>query len=120
MPDLVASIKMWGDGTPRREFTYVTDFANWIVTSSSFLNKLPYFLNTGIGIDYSVLDYYTKVLLTLKFDAKITPNILMPNGNSRKLLDSSIARGFGWNPVTGIDKGIIETIDWLLESRLVN
>jgi GDP-L-fucose synthase len=80
---------------------------------------LPYFLNTGIGVDYLVLDYYKKVLNALNFEAVINPNIKLPNGNSRKLLDSSIAQSFGWEPAIGIDEGIDETVQWYLNNKAV-
>ena len=60
----LSTIEMWGDGSPRREFTHVEDFAGWIFKSSAFLEQLPYVLNTGIGKDYSVMDFYKKVLKT--------------------------------------------------------
>jgi GDP-L-fucose synthase len=42
----------------------------------------------------------------------------MPNGNYRKLMDSSIARDLGWNPNVDIDEGINSTIKWYLANRL--
>lgn len=114
----LSTIDMWGDGSPRREFTYVEDFAGWIFKSSAFLEQLPYVLNTGIGKDYSVMDFYKKVLTALNLDISITPNIGMPNGNYRKLLDSSIARDLGWDPKVDIDEGISSTIKWYLANRL--
>jgi GDP-L-fucose synthase len=36
-----SSIEMWGDGKPRREFTYVDDFSNWISKSINNLSELP-------------------------------------------------------------------------------
>lgn len=114
------SIEMWGDGTPKREFTYVNDFADWIFDSSLFLEKLPFILNTGIGQDYSVMDYYKKVLTTLNLDLTVTSNLKMPNGNYRKLMDSTLARNFGWDPKIDIDEGIKSTIKWYLENRIAN
>lgn len=110
-------IEMWGDGSPQREFTYVEDFANWILSASYFLDKLPHILNIGVGVDYSVYDYYKKVLSILDLDIKIVPNMLMPNGNQRKLMDSSLAKSFGWNPTTGIELGIAKTVSWYLNDR---
>ena len=112
-------IEMWGDGTPKREFTYVDDFADWILSASYFLDKLPHVLNIGIGVDYSVHDYYKKVLSVLGLDLKIVSNIIMPNGNRRKLMDSSLAKSFGWNPTTGIELGIAKTVEWYLNHRSV-
>ena len=108
---------MWGDGTPQREFTYVEDFADWILSSSEFLDKLPYVLNLGVGVDYSVYDYYKKVLNELELDIEIISKVTMPNGNRRKLMDSSIAKSYGWNPTTGIEDGLAKTIKWYINNR---
>jgi GDP-L-fucose synthase len=105
-------IEMWGDGTPKREFTYIDDFADWIHRSSNTLEKLPYFLNIGYGEDYTVIEIYEKVLAALSLETIVTPNTKMPNGNSRKLMDSSVARSFGWDPKVNLDKGIRNTIEW--------
>jgi GDP-L-fucose synthase len=113
------TIEMWGNGEPRREFTYVDDFANWIALSSKLLNQLPIVLNTGIGIDYSVKEYYEKVLVALGLDVEITANPNKPSGNMRKLMDSSLAKEYGWLAPTDIDTGIAKTIDWYVKNRVV-
>lgn len=111
-------IDMWGDGLPKREFTFVTDFADWIFNASKILNKLPYVLNTGIGEDYSVIEYYNKVLNTIGYSCEVVANKSKANGNMRKLMDSSLAMKFGWNPKVGIDEGIKKTIDWYLINKV--
>ena len=113
-----SKIDMWGDGSPKREFTYVTDFADWIFNSSKILNKLPHVLNTGIGEDYSVIEYYNKVLNTIGYSCEIVANKSKANGNMRKLMDSSLAIKFGWNPKVNIDAGIKKTIDWYLLNKM--
>jgi GDP-L-fucose synthase len=111
-------IDMWGDGSPKREFTFVTDFADWIFKSSKILNKLPNVLNTGIGEDYSVIEYYNKVLNTIGYSCEVVANKSKANGNMRKLMDSSLAMKFGWSPKVGIDEGIKKTIDWYLINKV--
>lgn len=113
-----SKIDMWGDGSPKREFTYVTDFADWIFNSSKFLSKLPYVLNTGIGEDYSVIEYYNKVLKTIGYSCEVVANNSKATGNMRKLMDSSLAMKFGWNPKVSIDEGIKKTIDWYLSNKM--
>ena len=113
-----SKIDMWGDGSPKREFTYVTDFADWIFNSSKILNKLPHVLNTGIGEDYSVIEYYNKVLNTIGYSCEVVANKSKANGNMRKLMDSSLAIKFGWNPKVNIDEGIKKTIDWYLLNKM--
>jgi GDP-L-fucose synthase len=113
-----SKIDMWGDGLPKREFTFVTDFADWIFNSSKILNKLPHVLNTGIGEDYSVIEYYNKVLNTIGYSCEVVANKSKANGNMRKLMDSSLAMKFGWSPKVGIDEGIKRTIDWYLLNKV--
>jgi GDP-L-fucose synthase len=110
-------IEMWGDGSPKREFTYVSDLADWIVDSRNRLSELPLVLNTGAGEEYSVREYYDKVASVLKWDGIIKENIEMPNGNHRKLLDSTLAKNNGWSPKISFDIGLKKTIDWYLTNR---
>jgi GDP-L-fucose synthase len=64
------------------------------------------------------MDFYKKVLIALNLEVSITPNSDIPNGNYRKLMDSSIARDLGWDPKVDIDEGIDSTIKWYLANRL--
>jgi GDP-L-fucose synthase len=66
------------------------------------------------------MDYYKKVLTTLDLDIAVTSNLKMPNGSYRKLMDSTLARNFGWDPKINIDEGIKSTIKWYLENRIAN
>ena len=110
-------IVMWGDGKARREFTYVIDFAKWVGISISNLQNLPSIINVGCGEDFTVHEFYNIVMSKLGFEGELIADLSKPNGNLRKLMDSSIARSFGWNPSTTINKGIVETHRWLLENR---
>ena len=113
-----SKIDMWGDGSPKREFTYVTDFVDWIFNSSKILNRLPHVLNTGIGEDYSVIEYYNKVLNTIGYSCEVVADKSKANGNMRKLMDSSLAMKFGWSPKVSVDEGIKKTIDWYLLNKM--
>jgi GDP-L-fucose synthase len=110
---------MWGDGKPRREFTFVEDFSDWIATSINKLASLPQNLNLGIGTDHTVHEFYSMVLAAIDYQTEVIPNLDKPNGNMRKLMDSSKARAAGWNPKTSVEEGISETINWYL-SNMVN
>ena len=112
-----AQIVMWGDGKVRREFTYVIDFAKWVGGSISNLQNFPSLMNVGSGDDFTVQEFYELVMRELSFEGKLVADLSKPNGNLRKLMDSSIARSLGWNPSTTISEGIVETNRWLLENR---
>lgn len=110
------SITMWGDGKVKREFTYVIDFAEWIAVSISNLERFPSLINVGCGVDFTVQEFYEIAMKELEFDGKLEADLSKPNGNLRKLMDSSVARGLGWNPSTSINEGIANTHKWLMEN----
>ena len=82
----------------------------WIEKSSKFLNRLPLTLNVGVGVDYTVHEYYLKIINALNLNLRVVPNTEMPNGTIRKLMDSSLARSFGWKPKINLENGIDLTI----------
>lgn len=110
------SIIMWGDGKVKREFTYVIDFAEWIAVSISNLERFPSLINVGCGVDFTVQEFYEIAMKELEFDGKLDADLSKPNGNLRKLMDSSVARALGWNPSTSINEGISNTHKWLMEN----
>jgi GDP-L-fucose synthase len=110
------SIIMWGDGKVKREFTYVIDFAEWIAISISNLERFPSLINVGCGVDFTVQEFYEIAMKELEYDGNLEADLSKPNGNLRKLMDSSVARGLGWNPSTSINEGISNTHKWLMEN----
>lgn len=107
---------MWGDGKVKREFTYVIDFADWLANSLSNLDSFPSLLNVGYGIDFTVQEFYEIAMKALGYDGELEADLSKPNGNARKLMDSSIAKSLGWNPSTTIHEGIIRTHGWMMEN----
>lgn len=112
-----SEIHMWGDGEVKREFTYVSDLAGWIVESLPNLADYPSMLNVGCGADHTVREFYEIVMEVLGYTGTIVADPTKPNGNLRKLMDSSVARSLGWDPGTNLSKGILETHNWWVESK---
>jgi GDP-L-fucose synthase len=46
------------------------------------------------------------------YDGEILFNSKYPDGNPRKLLDSSKIKTFGWNPKTNLKEGLGLTYNW--------
>ena len=105
-------LKMWGDGSARREFTFVDDVAKFILDSLPKLDELPLLMNIGVGSDYSILEFYKTICQLMKFDGEIVPDLSKPEGMKSKLCDSSLARAYGWKPSTTIEQGLLQTIDY--------
>jgi GDP-L-fucose synthase len=111
-----SSVEIWGDGKARREFTYVEDLANFIVMHIEHLNEWPIYMNIGLGIDYSVTDFYQAVAELLNYDVKFVYNTSKPVGMMQKLMNSDIAKKYGWKPSTELNEGLKLTLNWFIEN----
>ena len=98
------TIKIWGDGTPKRELMYVDDLAD---ACEFFLKKKTKhsLINVGSGEEKTILAYYKFALKKLNADLKIKFEIKKPNGTPRKKLDLSLAKKYGWKPKYNLSKG---------------
>ena len=105
-------LEVWGNGKTKREVLYVDDLADACVY---FMNKKTKKENSVINIgsekDYSI-EYYAKIILKIFcLKVKIIYDKKKPIGTHRKLLDSSIAKQYGWISKTKLIDGLTKTID---------
>ena len=56
-----AQVEIWGDGTARREFMFAGDLAEVVLKAGANMSTLPDLMNTGLGHDHSINDYYQAV-----------------------------------------------------------
>ncbi|WP_206535691.1 NAD-dependent epimerase/dehydratase family protein [Microbacterium sp. 4R-513] len=110
------SIDVWGDGTARREFTYVGDLADWVVEHLDSIGDWPTLMNVGQGDDHSVLDYYRAALETVGYECELVTDPSKPAGMHQKLMDSSLAADFGWKPSTSLVEGMRRSYEAYLAS----
>jgi GDP-L-fucose synthase len=99
-------IDVWGDGTARREFTFVEDVSDWVATAAGDLSAWPPMMNIGLGTDHSILDYYRYALNVVGYDCELRLDPSKPAGMHQKLMDSSLAAGFGWTAPTDAESGM--------------
>jgi GDP-L-fucose synthase len=108
------TVEVWGDGSARREFTYVGDLSKWVATEGlDNIASLPTELNVGCGYDYSVAEYYKAASEVLGYSGSFKFDPSKPSGMQQKLMDSSTAKNFGWNPTTHLHEGIRLTTTWM-------
>jgi GDP-L-fucose synthase len=108
------TVEVWGDGSARREFTYVGDLSRWVATEAlDHLPALPLGLNVGCGYDYSVAEYYKAASEVLGYGGTLRFDPNKPSGMQQKLMDSSNAKTFGWKPTTDLHDGIRLTTNWM-------
>ena len=114
-------LKLWGDGSPKREVIYVNDLADACIYFMKKKTKED-IINIGTGKDYSIKEY-AKILSNV-----ILPNTMIkikfdrskPNGTPRKVLDISLAKKYGWKPKSNFKKSIMETYNFFLEENAIN
>lgn len=107
-------VEIWGDGSARREFTYVGDVADWIAAHVDDLPSWPQRLNLGIGVDHTITEYYEAVAPIVGFRGRFVYDLSKPVGMKRKLMDSSLARSYGWAPGTDLESGLRATYNYFL------
>ena len=108
----------WGDGSPTREFLYVEDAADAIVTATERYNdSAP--VNLGSGYEISIKDLNETISRLTGFEGRITWDTSKPNGQPRRGLDTSRAEQlFGWKAQMDFEEGMKRTIAWYREERL--
>ena len=106
---------VWGDGTPLREFLYVDDLSNAIkfVIENDINEDL---LNIGFGEEISIKELALKIKKIVNFVGDIEFDTTKPNGNPRKLLDTSLIRNYGWRPEFSLDKGLKLSFNWFKQN----
>lgn len=106
MREGASSVEIWGDGSARREFLYVEDFARYTLDCLGSLADLPSLLNVGYGEEHSVLEYYRMIAQAMGYEGGFDFDTDRPVGMKSKLMDSSRARALGWSPQVDIRDGI--------------
>ncbi len=106
------TVELWGDGSPTREFLYVTDAARGIVTAAENYDGADP-VNLGSGWEVTIKDLAEQIAKIVGFDGQIVWDATKPNGQPRRRLDTSKAeRLFGFKAKTSLPEGLQETISW--------
>ncbi|MGD0279466.1 MAG: GDP-L-fucose synthase [Smithella sp.] len=111
------TLEVWGTGSATREFFYVEDAAEAIYLAALSYDKSDP-VNIGTGSEISIKEL-TKLIAELTgFSGKIVWNKSMPDGQPKRLLDTSKAlKEFGFIARTDIAAGLVKTIDWYRKNR---
>lgn len=106
---------IWGSGKPLREFLHVDDLAGAIeiIIESKTDESL---INVGSSKEISIKDLAEKIKKTVGFSGKLGFDISKPDGNPRKLLDSSKIIRLGWKPKIELDYGLENTYSWFQDN----
>jgi GDP-L-fucose synthase len=112
-----ASIALWGDGSPSREFLYVEDAAEGILLAAEqYEASLP--VNLGTGEEISIRNLAVMIAAEVGFTGQIQWDTTKPNGQPRRCLDVGRAKQlFGFQARHGLREGLKKTIQWFQANR---
>jgi GDP-L-fucose synthase len=102
-------ILLWGSGKAKRELMYVDDLADACIY---FMNKKTkeLLINIGVGYDKSIISYAKFIFKKLDLKCKIVLDKSKSDGTPRKIIDSSVARKYGWFPKIDLNTGFDLTL----------
>lgn len=112
----VDNFNIWGTGKPLREFLYVDDLSlaiNFIIENEITIDLL----NIGSGDEISIKELAEKIKTVVGFKGVLEFDESKPDGNPRKLLDSSLINNLGWESTTKLEDGLKKSYDWFLNNK---
>jgi GDP-L-fucose synthase len=125
------SVKVWGTGTPLREFMYSLDMAgacafvmeNVNISDIIELNKSvnqpdyhsPHFINIGTGEEISIKDLAVRIKNLTGFRGEIYFDVSKPDGTMRKITDVSCLKKLGYIYKFDLDAGLAVTYSHYLK-----
>lgn len=112
----ISSVKLWGSGTPRREFLFSSDLASAVsVALEKYDGDLH--LNVGTGEDISIRELAKLIASEVGFLGDIHWDSSKPDGTPRKVLDIEKISDLGWKPEIDLASGIRITIEDFKNSK---
>jgi dTDP-glucose 4,6-dehydratase/GDP-L-fucose synthase len=111
------SITAWGTGEPTREFLYVEDAADGILTATERYDE-PDPVNLGSGFEISIEELIDLITELVGFEGTVEWDTSKPDGQPRRRLDTTRAKErFGWVASTELRDGLRQTIRWYEANR---
>lgn len=106
-----AGVRLWGTGTPRREFLHVDDLARACLLLLERYDA-PEPVNVGAGTDLTVRELAETIADVVGYEGAVEWDPTKPDGTPRKLLDVSRITRLGWAPHIDLRGGIEATYAW--------
>ena len=103
-------VELLGDGKPMREFLHVNDLVEAThLLIQEYEGREP--INVGSNFEISMKNLAELIALKVAYTGRLVWDTSSPNGNERRLLDSSRIREYGWKPTTDFEISIGELIN---------
>jgi len=108
-------VKLWGDGSPMREFLHVDDLAEACHTCMEKYDNGE-IINVGTGEDVTIKELAETIVDVVGYENDYEWDISKPNGTPRKVLNVDKIKSLDWQPNITLKKGIESTYEWYKNS----
>lgn len=110
-------IECWGTGSASREFLYVDDAADGIITAAERMDD-PTPINLGTNMEITIRDLVALIAKLTGFTGEIRWDPSKPDGQPRRCLDvTRAARLLNWHSRITFEEGLRRTISWYKANR---
>ncbi|HRG62174.1 MAG TPA: GDP-L-fucose synthase [Burkholderiales bacterium] len=118
----ITTLKLWGSGTPCREFLHVDDMADaclFVMNNVNFNDLIKdkkeirnTHINIGTGEDLTIKELAFLIKEQIQFNGQIEFDVTKPDGTMKKLQDVSKLHKLGWKHKVDFAIGIKQVIEW--------
>ena len=108
-------VKLWGDGSPKREFLHVDDLAEALVVCMDKYDSDD-IINIGTGEDVTIKELAETIVDVVGYKNDYEWDTSKPNGTPRKVLNVDKMKSLGWEPKISLRDGIESTYAWYKEN----
>ena len=110
-------VECWGTGAPMREFMYVDDAGEAVVQALEKYDDSSTPLNIGTGNDISIKELVDYIVSAVEYEGDVFWNTEKPDGQMKKLLDTSRMKEIiNLEPIS-VKDGIEKTIEWYISNK---
>jgi len=120
-------VKLWGTGTPLREFLWSEEMADASVFVMEHVDFKDTYkpgdkdirnchINIGTGKEISIRNLAELIVSTVGYKGQLSFDSSKPDGTMRKLTDPSKLHSLGWHHKVEIEEGVQRIYHWYLES----
>ena len=106
---------IWGSGNPLREFLHVDDLARAIKKVIEVRTNES-LINVGSSEEISIKKLAESLKNVSGYKGLLGFDKSKPDGNPRKLLDSTKILELGWRPEIELNQGLVDTYKWFREN----
>ena len=105
-------VKLWGDGSAKREFLHVDDLAEALLICMERYDSEE-IINIGTGEDVTIKELAEMIVEVTGYKNDYEWDSSKPNGTPRKVLNVDKVKSLGWEPKISLREGLESTYEWM-------